>query len=460
MCPHPGSDDFWGVGVGGFGGEKKGLYSGSGGSTQDGAEVARVTHTVEDQDKVRGGGHGAGSDWEYGEKPLWGRGVTGRLHDGVTDGDRFETPGAEPREEFFTSFPYQGGVNQSLGENPRGECFFEQTHPFDDKLPGFTAGAGTGLQFTDVLDDGVFCRSKHAVEAFRVLRRVEQELICELVDCVAVMFWIIVRVLIGVAAGPGFGDPVDFAVGFETQAEDAEPGPTAVEIQPVIFKINEPFVFHFSRAEAFLQAAVFGRGEGALEGKRDARFGQGQRFPIRGGDTVNIVVEIAGEFFGKHFNGGCVEEGKPDEPEFRKWRLGKVRLDGLDKDVGSAILWEAENTGGNGREGEGGQVEFFGALEGPVDGRAEFVVFVTAAPNRANRVEDVPGREAAPGSVGRLGVGNRTVFPDPGAALFVNDAPSPPGDDRRDPAAVHEPFVCGVDDGVHLLLGNVTLNDF
>lgn len=177
-------------------------------------------------------------------------------------------------------------------------------------------------------------------------------------------------------------------------------------------------------------------------------------------EGLSETVEEALKFFSKNFDGGLIEEGEARGGEAGVRKLGVVSGKGFKKYAGGAGFGETENTGGNGGEGKRGEFQFFGALEGTVDRGFEFPIFVTAPPNRANRVDDVPGGEVAPGSIRGPVMRNRAVLVDPGAAFFLNDASSASGNDGCDPATMHEPFVRRVDNGVYSLLGDVTLYEF
>lgn len=65
-----------------------------------------------------------------------------------------------------------------------------------------------------------------------------------------------VFVLLGVAIDPGFNHPVHSTCGFQSHLVDGYAGPTAVEMQPVLFQVDESLVFHLPGDEAQAEAFV------------------------------------------------------------------------------------------------------------------------------------------------------------------------------------------------------------
>src|SRR6266849_1363204 len=69
---------------------------------------------------------------------------------------------------------------------------------------------------------------------------------------------------------------------------DTEPGPTPVDVEPFIFKVGEPFVFHFFGKQPLLQTAIFFFGKRSVHVK--SNFGLWHRLYLPGIACCWLVV--------------------------------------------------------------------------------------------------------------------------------------------------------------------------
>src|SRR5213078_4568168 len=115
--------------------------------------------------------------------------------------------------------------------------------------------------------------------------------------------------------------------------------------------------------------------------------------------------------------------------------------------------WIDERPGGNGRKRNGAQAMPDGDLQAASVGARQQLrlMLVAAAPDRADRVDDVSRSEVAPG--GDDGVADGTTSD--ASALLVDAWAALGVDGAVGACALVEPPVCGGDDRVGLLVGDV-----
>jgi len=136
---------------------------------------------------------------------------------------------------------------------------------------------------------------------------------------------------------------------------------------------------------------------------------------------------------------------------------GQRGQDRVDGDLRGAVGREAVDAGADGRDGDAGKLVLGGDLQAAAIARGEqrLLVRAAAAPDRADRVDDVAGGEAvAPGDLrlARRAAAER-------AAFRQKLRPGGPVNGAVDPAAAEQRLVRGINDGVNREPGDVALDD-
>ena len=132
----------------------------------------------------------------------------------------------------------------------------------------------------------------------------------------------------------------------------------------------------------------------------------------------------------------------------------------MEGDAGGAVNGEVVSAGADGWEGDGFEVVLMGKTEAVVIGLAQQVILaaIAAVPDGSDGVDDVLGLEISGGSDDSLAGGATALSGNDLSALFEDFGAAGTVDGAIDTASAHERAVGGVDNGIGILLGDITLD--
>lgn len=145
-----------------------------------------------------------------------------------------------------------------------------------------------------------------------------------------------------------------------------------------------------------------------------------------------------------------------DHLPYAGW-AGQVFRHRAEHDLRAAFHRVAEYAGTDGRKGDAAQFIFLRQAQRGEGSAAQFGVFVTAAHNRADGVDDVFGLELTCRCNSRAAGDDPAVFCHPLVAGLLYFRSAPATDSPGHAAAVLQVFVGGIDEGVHRQGGNIAL---
>jgi len=137
----------------------------------------------------------------------------------------------------------------------------------------------------------------------------------------------------------------------------------------------------------------------------------------------------------------------------------EILFDRCENDLRGARFGEAEDARRDGREGNRFKTQCIRQAQRASHRGGKFGVFVAFPPHRPDGVDHIAAREIPPARVGRFGVTYAAMFPHPAIRFGLNSLSTAPNDDARHAAAMLQLGVGGIDDRIHILLGEIASSD-
>ena len=169
------------------------------------------------------------------------------------------------------------------------------------------------------------------------------------------------------------------------------------------------------------------------------------------------------ELFFKDVSCFVIEVGQADVVELLRLLLGSKVSDRCEEGFSAERLWEAEDPGRNSRDSNTGAFEFLGRLKSVEHGIVKQVHVVllrlAVVPDGANCMDHVFALEAAAACDSAVASLNDTVLLDVLVAFILDDATALAHDSSSNSATMSQVLICSICDCVHLLIGDVVLDD-
>ena len=128
------------------------------------------------------------------------------------------------------------------------------------------------------------------------------------------------------------------------------------------------------------------------------------------------------------------------------------------KDLCGFLTWETKNTGRDGREGDGCDLQFLCQQETTANSSTQLEFLIPFSPYGTGGVDDIAAGQLPRGSICRMGMADWTVLGYPVIAFCLNAAAACQGDSACHSPAMLQVLVGGVDDRIYFFMGDVAFD--